>query len=76
MKWRVPFEVKCTVWVEVEAGSKADAMDIAEHDVYLEGYVGNGGDNKLMGVSDSNMSVEPGEFFDVIEEQIMEVVER
>jgi len=72
-KFKVPFNVTCTIYVWVEAETKEEAIDLAYDEVYLDQYVGNGGNNKLIGVSDENMSVEPGCDFEVDEESIFEI---
>jgi hypothetical protein len=71
-KFIVPFTVICTVYVTVEAETKEEAIDIATDEVYLSSYVGNGGSDKLIGVSDENHSIEAGEDFEVIDEWVEE----
>lgn len=72
-KYKVPFEVICTVYVDVEAEDINDAIDAAYDEVYLTGYVGNGGSDKLIGVTRENHTIEAGEDFKVIEDLITEI---
>lgn len=55
----VPFIVR--VCVEVEAESEESAIEQAYDEAYLATYVGNGGYDKLCGVSDPHMCLEVGE---------------
>lgn len=54
----VPFVV--FVNVEVDADSPEEAEEIGVNTAYLTGYCGNGGSNKLVGVSGTKFSVEAG----------------
>ncbi|MGG7470790.1 hypothetical protein ACVVIH_20560 [Chryseobacterium arthrosphaerae] len=72
-KFRIPYAVTCTVYVEVEAEDKEEAIDKAHQEVGISSYVGNGGVNKMIGVYGQNMSIEPGEEFEVIEDCIEEI---
>lgn len=69
----VPFKVLCNVYVKVEAEDKEEAIEKAYGEVYLSSYAGNGGGDKLIGVSDSYMSVEPGDHFEVLEDIVEEI---
>jgi len=64
-KYKVTFKTSLYVDVIVEADSVDDAISLAEQDVYVSGYCGNGGCDKLVGVSDSNMSVYADDDFEV-----------
>lgn len=67
MKYKIPFEARVTVYVDVEAEDQESAIEEAHQQVYLSGYVGNGGHGKLIGVSDKNMTVEAGDYFKCLE---------
>lgn len=73
MKYKVPFSVTCYVTVEVEAENKEEAINLADDEVHLSGYCGNGGNDKLIGVYGKNLSVEAGEGFRPLESEIKEV---
>ena len=60
-KYRVTIPFPVFISIDVEAESMVDAEDIALNEVVLISYAGNGGTDKLVGVSGSNMSIEPGE---------------
>ena len=60
-KYKVTIPYACFVTVEVEADNKEDAEDKANDEVYIGSYAGNGGSNKLIGVSEPNMSIEVNE---------------
>jgi hypothetical protein len=73
-KFKVPFKVEVTVYVEVDANDVDDAIEKASEEVYLEGYVGNGGKgDKIVGVSDENMTVYPSEDFEPMEDDVEEI---
>lgn len=73
-KFKVPFKVQVTVYVDVDADNKEDAIEKAGEEVYLEGYVGNGGKgDKIVGVSDENMTVYPSEDFEPMEDDVEEI---
>lgn len=73
-KFIIPYSVVCTVYVTVEAENKENAINIADSEVYLDQYVGNGGNgDKLIGVSSDNISVEAGDSFEVIYDLIREL---
>jgi hypothetical protein len=61
-KYRVTIPFPVFVTIEVEAGSAEDAEDKAFEEVYLDKYAGNGGHDKLIGVREAHMSIEPGEY--------------
>ncbi len=54
-KVEVPFAV--FVSVEVEADDEDSAMEEAAQEVSIHGYCGNGGSDKLIGVSGSDESI-------------------
>lgn len=61
-KYNVTATIPVFITVTVEADSKEDALDQAyDEGLYLSGYCGNGGSDKLVGTSGSNVSVEAGE---------------
>lgn len=60
MKYQVVIPYPVWVKVEVEAGDKEAAIDQAFNEGSLCGYSGNGGYDKLVGVSSKNASVEAG----------------
>lgn len=71
---RVPY----CVWVnvEIEAEDAEQAEESAVDDFGLSRYCGNGGHNKLVGVTGSNVSVEIGEEsleFEGIEIEVEEI---
>lgn len=73
-KFRVPFKTSVTIYVDVEADDKEEAIDKASEDVYLEQYVVIGGKgDKIVGVSDENMTVYPSEDFEPIEGDVEEI---
>lgn len=73
-KFKVPFKVEVTVYVNVDADNVDDAIEKASEEVYLEGYVGNGGKgDKIIGVSGENMTVYPSEDFEPIEGDVEEI---
>ena len=53
---RVPFVV--WVSVDVEADDENEAEEIGLGEASISGYCGNGGSNKLVGVSGENLSIE------------------
>ncbi|MGD9697533.1 hypothetical protein [Acinetobacter sp.] len=61
MKYKVTIPFAVFVSVEVDAETPKEAEDIAFEDAYITGYCGNGGTDKLVGVSGSNVSIEAGE---------------
>lgn len=59
MKYKVYGTVEVTVTLEVEANDVNEAFEIAEAQRdSLSAYVGNGGMDKLVGVSSPNESIE------------------
>ena len=60
-KYKVTIPYACHVTVEVEADNEEDAEDKAFDDGYISSFAGNGGMDKLIGVSGSNVSIEAGE---------------
>lgn len=64
-KYMVQFRTDVWINVVVEAEDPNDAIDKAcEEQPCLQGYAGNGGYDKLIGVSGRNMSVEPSDQVD------------
>ena len=63
-KYKVTIPFVCFVSVEVEAEDKEDAVDVAYDEASLQTFAGNGGWDKLIGVSSSNHTVEAGETLD------------
>ena len=62
MKWNVYGSVNVWVTVEVEADSEQEAIENAEREFgALTGYAGNGGSGKLVGTSESNVSLDVGD---------------
>ena len=62
MKYRVIGETTVTVYLDVEAESEEEAIEAAYKEVSsLTAYCGNGGMDKLVGVSLSNASVDAGD---------------
>jgi hypothetical protein len=61
MKYLVTMPFACFVYVEVEADNEDEAIDSAYDEAHISGYCGNGGSNKLIGVSGENISIEAGE---------------
>lgn len=68
--FRVPFTFTATIYIEVEAVDKEEAIDKAYEEISVGQFVGNGGNDKLIGVYDSNHSIEPGEDFEVQENSV------
>ncbi len=61
-KYRVYGSLAITVWVEVEADSENDAIEVADQKFSgLTGFVGNGGTGKLIGVYDTSQGLFPSE---------------
>ncbi len=61
-KFSVTAALPVYITVIVDAESGGDAIDKAFEQFYLSAYAGNGGYNKLVGVSESNVSIEAGEY--------------
>ncbi len=75
-KYRIPF--KGTIWVslEIEAETKDEAIEIAEQEAYVSSYCGNGGCDKLVGVSpidEGEISIEADDYLEIQEDEIEEV---
>jgi len=59
-----------TITIEVEAENEEEAIELAQEDAYVSAYCGNGGCDKLIGVSKAHISIEPHntvEHYDIIE---------
>jgi hypothetical protein len=64
-KYKVQFRTDVWINVEVEAEDENDAIDKAwQEQPCLIGYAGNGGSDKLCGVSGSNLSIEISDMVD------------
>lgn len=65
MKFRVYGTATIGITITVEAEDIEEAIDNA-HDEFngLRSYVGNGGRDKLIGVQESNVSIDPGDDFE------------
>jgi hypothetical protein len=62
MKYHVRFSMPVHFTVEVESEDEESAMDEAMQLAWLSGYVGNGGrGDKLVGTTEPNVSLDPGE---------------
>jgi hypothetical protein len=65
MKYRVTGKADVWVSIIVEADSKESAIEQADRDFGgVGGFAGNGGSNKLIGVTGSKESIESGDFFE------------
>lgn len=63
-KFRVYGAITVTVWTDVEAESKEDAIEVADQNWSgLSGYAGNGGTSKLIGVRDTSDGIEASDDF-------------
>lgn len=60
-KYEVRFAVPVFFCVTVEAKNEKEAEESAMQYARLDSFVGNGGDDKLVGVCDECVSIEPGE---------------
>jgi len=60
-KYRVTVTFPVFVTCEVEAENEDEAREEGSFLPSLTSYVGNGGCNKLVGPTDSEMSIEPGD---------------
>lgn len=56
--YRVYIPYAVYVCVEVKADNEEQAKEMAIDQSYIDSYCGNGGMDKLIGVRDSNMSIE------------------
>lgn len=72
-KYRVPFKAFVTVFVEVEAENKDEAIDLAWDEAHISGYCGNGGSDKLIGVYGSNISIEAADDLEPISDGVEEL---
>jgi len=57
-KYRVSFPVIVIVTIEIDAEDEDAAIDAAYEEFNINRFVGNGGFDKLIGVSKSNHSIE------------------
>lgn len=60
-KWEVNCAIPVFLTITVDADSEEQAIDAAMEAASLGSYVGNGGIDKLIGTSKSNVSLEPGD---------------
>jgi hypothetical protein len=68
MKYQVRGFTKVFITIEVEAESPDEAIDIAYDDFCgMSSYCGNGGMDKLVGVAQSNVSLDPSDDFEFTE---------
>lgn len=76
MKWIVYGTTTVSVSVRVEADDEDEARDAAV-DLFngLTSYVGNGGTDKLVGVSDEEVSISPEDGFEIADVEPAEVAE-
>jgi len=72
-KYSVPFSVVCTLYVQVEAEDVEDAIEKAYDKCYIQSYVWNWWNDKLIWVDDEDVSIEAWETFDVMEDIISEI---
>ena len=76
-KYRIPYKGTLTVYVEVEAENKDEAIEKAEEvDTSISQFCGNGGCDKLIGVYDSDegeISIEGDDWLEISEDDIEEV---
>jgi hypothetical protein len=67
-KFRVRGETTVYVYVVLEAANEAEAIEKADAELgCLDSYLGNGGDDKIVGVRDTDdmiASVEPNEYIE------------
>jgi hypothetical protein len=61
MKFVVRAVVPVHLSVAVDASDEDEAIECAMGVAYLTGFAGNGGTNKLVGTTEENVSLEPGE---------------
>lgn len=62
MKFNVYGSVKVWVTIEVEADDEQHAIEVAKNEFGgLTGYAGNGGMGKLVGTSESNVTLDVGD---------------
>lgn len=72
-KYRIPFQG--TIWInlEIESESKEEAIKIAEEKAHVNSYCGNGGCDKLVGVTqieNGEISIEADDHLEILEDQI------
>lgn len=73
-KFRIPFSVTSTVYVDVEADDQDEAIEIALGKVHLRPVAVVGESIKSIGVSLSgDCSIEPGDDFEVVKYLIQEL---
>jgi hypothetical protein len=72
-KYRVPFKASVVVYVEVEAENEKEAWEKAWEDAHISSYCGNGGCDKLVGVSGHNCSIDAGEELEEFNELFNEI---
>jgi hypothetical protein len=72
-KYRVRF--KGIIWInlEIESESKEEAIEIAEEKAHVNSYCGNGGCDKLVGVSqieNGEISIEADDYLEMLKDKI------
>lgn len=75
-KFRIPFKTTLWVNVEIEAETLEEAIELAEDEAYVSNYCGNGGCDKLVGVSPiecGEISVEADEGL-IVQENLIEEI--
>lgn len=75
-KYRIPFRGTIWVSIEVEAETIQKAIQIAEKEVHVSSYCGNGGCDKLVGVSplsEGDISIEASDHLELENEDIEEI---
>ena len=60
-KYNVTHFIAVEVTIQIDAESEAEALEESWEYAHLGSYVGNGGYDKIVGVSDSNVSIFPME---------------
>lgn len=58
MKYTVTMPIICNVYIEVEAESEEEAIELAHEEYGVSNFCGNGGSDKLIGVYESNHSID------------------
>lgn len=61
-KYRVPFKAKVTIYVDVIADDKEEAIEKAQEEVYLTHLK----DNRSVGVREKNMSVDYNDDYECV----------
>ena len=75
-KYRITAKGTFYIDMELEADSKEEAIELAHEEVHVSGYCGNGGCDKLIGVTDSDygsVSIEADEYLEIDEDKVEQV---